>query len=229
MSTRTSITKRSLIKTAVRAGQGLTPATEARGKSSFPGAGRKIGSESRPPADHSRPSLPLAKSAAPRQASDPMISCTSASRTARPKRGPPMPSASSCATTKADAGDGAGAALAALDWQSPPSMARTARGSNALLGILGHSQECIGHAMSGQITVCDCRTKPMEDPAVAVALAIHYARTAIDRGIPIPAVVLELLTLRVREGDPTCRAVGQWLDERGLLDVRFPPSLGRDQ
>ncbi|MER9586123.1 hypothetical protein [Mesorhizobium sp. M0276] len=142
-----------------------------------------------------------------------------------------MPSASSCATTKADAVDGAGAALAALDWQLPPAMARarTARGSNALLGILGHSEQCIGLATSGQIAVCDCRTKPMEDPAVAVALALHYARTAVDRGIPIPTVVLELLALRVREGDPTCRAVGEWLDERGLLDIRFPPSLGRDQ
>lgn len=152
-----------------------------------------------------------------------------ASRTARPERTPPMPSASSCDIANADAGDGARTALAALDWKAAPATARTARGSNALLGILGHSEECIGHAMSGQIAVCDCRTKPMEDPAVAVALAMHYARTAIDRGVPIPTVVLELLTLRVQEGDPTCRAVGEWLDERGLLDIGFPPSLGSDQ
>ncbi|MES0028627.1 hypothetical protein [Mesorhizobium sp. M0040] len=130
---------------------------------------------------------------------------------------------------KADAVDGAGLGLAALDWQSPPVLAPTARASNALLGILGHSEQCIGLAMSGQIAVCDCRTKPMEDPAVAVALAMHYARTAIDRGIPIPEVVLELLALRVREGDLACRAVGEWLDERGLLDIRFPPSVGRDR
>lgn len=79
--------------------------------------------------------------------------------------------------------------------------------------------ECELDRLEAQLRSCDCRTKPMEDPAVAVGLVLHYARTAITRGLPIPPSVIELLTHHVEEGDPTCIVVARWLDENGLLDI----------
>jgi len=115
-----------------------------------------------------------------------------------------------------------------LQWRPP----KPRRGpAQSLLGMLGHSDECIGLAKSGRIASCDCRTRPMEDPAVAVGLVLHYARTAITRGLPIPPSVIELLTHHVEEGDPTCIVVARWLDGNGLLDIacKNDDAVGRVQ
>jgi hypothetical protein len=101
--------------------------------------------------------------------------------------------------------------------------------TGALLGMLGHSEACIALAKTGRTVSCDCRTSDMDDPAVAVGLAMHYARIATNRSLPIPAVVIELLALRVREGDPACRSVSEWLDQRGLLDIKYTSDQGSHQ
>ena len=108
--------------------------------------------------------------------------------------------------------------LSRLAWQKPP--ARGTQGpARALLGLLGHGAECVGLATAGRIASCGCRTRPMEDPAVAVGLVMHYARIATTRRLPIPPVAIELLTRRVEEGDPACIMVAKWLDASGLLDI----------
>lgn len=91
-----------------------------------------------------------------------------------------------------------------------------------LLGILGHSNDCIAGARSGRLLSCDCRTKAMDDPAIAVALTIHFARQTTGTGIPIPSGIIRLLTEQIEKGDPACLAVGRWLDRRGLLDGPVP-------
>jgi hypothetical protein len=119
-----------------------------------------------------------------------------------------------------DATDNAGAEgpLAGLAWRKPPTQ-NTKGPARALLGLLGHSAECAGLAMAGRIVSCGCRTRPMEDPAVAVGLVMHYARIATTRRLPIPPAVIELLAQRVEEGDPTCVVVAKQLEASGLLDI----------
>ena len=43
----------------------------------------------------------------------------------------------------------------------------------------------------------------------------------MTRRLPISPVVIELLTQRVEEGDPTCIMVARWLDDSGLLDITY--------
>jgi hypothetical protein len=108
--------------------------------------------------------------------------------------------------------------LERLAWQKP--LAGDGQGpARSLLGLLGHSTECAGLAMEGRIVSCGCRTRPMNDPAVAVGLVMHYARIAMTRHLPIPPAVIVLLAQRVEEGDPACGMVAKWLDASGLLDI----------
>jgi len=98
--------------------------------------------------------------------------------------------------------------------------------TDTLLGLLGHSMECSKLAKAGRIVSCACRTTPLDDPAVAVGLTMHFARTAMARGIPMPNSIISLLESRIHEGDPACRIVGQWLHERGLLGNICSPTKG---
>lgn len=109
-----------------------------------------------------------------------------------------------------------------LAWQKP--LVRPRQGPvRSLLGLLGHSTECAGLAMEGRILSCGCRARPMDDPAVAVGLVMHYARIAMMRHLPIPSAVIVLLAQRVEEGDPACGMVAKWLDASGLLDIASRP------
>lgn len=106
--------------------------------------------------------------------------------------------------------------LERLAWQKP--LARDGQGPvRSLLGLLGHSAECSGLAMEGRIVSCGCRTRPMDDPAVAVGLVMHYARIAMTHRLTIPPAVIALLAQRVEEGDPACGMVAKWLEGSGLL------------
>jgi len=108
--------------------------------------------------------------------------------------------------------------LERLAWQKP--LARDGQGpARSLLGLLGHSAECAGLAMEGRIVSCGCRTRPMDDPAVAVGLVMHYARIAMTRRLPIPPAVIALLAQRVEEGDPACDMVAKWLEGSGLPGI----------
>lgn len=88
-----------------------------------------------------------------------------------------------------------------------------------VLELLGHSSECARLARAGLVTSCHCGLKAADDPAVVVGLAVHFARSAIMHGVPLPASVAERLTKAVEAGDPACRSVATWLADLGLLEL----------
>jgi hypothetical protein len=129
----------------------------------------------------------------------------------------------------ADVGTGIGAETARLEPRSSTpataKLAPTVRPGKAtaslpLLMLLGHSESCATLRRAGAIASCDCRTKPMEDPAVAVGLAVHFARISLAQRVALPAVIIELLARRVEEGDPACVMVAEWLETAGLLNLK---------
>ncbi|MGY3331227.1 hypothetical protein ACVILI_004244 [Mesorhizobium sp. USDA 4775] len=129
----------------------------------------------------------------------------------------------------AGVGNGVGAAPRSKPRRSPASATHTvaptvkprkATASLPLLMLLGHSESCAELRRAGGITACDCRIKPMEDPAVTVGLVIHYARISLAQRVPIPTVIIELLTRRIEEGDPACIMVAEWCDASGLLNLK---------
>jgi hypothetical protein len=67
----------------------------------------------------------------------------------------------------------------------------------------------------------------MEDPAVTVGLAIHFARMSLAQQVPLPPVIIELLARRVEEGDPACVMVAEWLETCGLLQLKSLPRSKR--
>ena len=99
--------------------------------------------------------------------------------------------------------------------------------SEALLGLLGHTESCLALIRAGPIASCDCRTAHMEDPAIAVEVTRHYVRTAIATGTPIPTVILELLTCHVMDANPACIELAERLEAAGLLDL--PPQPNNHQ
>lgn len=95
-----------------------------------------------------------------------------------------------------------------------------ATASLPLLMLLGHRESCALLRRAGAIVSCDCRTKPMEDPAVAVGLAVHFARISLAQRVALPPAIIELLARRVEDGDAACIMVAEWLDASGLLDLK---------
>lgn len=137
----------------------------------------------------------------------------------------------------ADRANTAHQAFADLAWKMPKAdptlvpierypQSDTPGATDVLLGLLGHSRECSTLAKAGRIVSCACRTTSLDDPAVAVGLTMHFARTAMARGIPMPSSIVRLLESRIHEGDPACRIVGQWLEERGLRGITCFPTKG---
>jgi hypothetical protein len=129
-----------------------------------------------------------------------------------------------------DVGTGFGAETARLEPRSStPATAKLAStirldkatASLPLLMLLGHSESCATLRRTGAIASCDCRIKPMEDPAVAVGLAVHFARISLAQRVALPAVIVELLARRVEEGDPACVMVAEWLETAGLLNLKI--------
>ncbi|KQU75452.1 hypothetical protein ASC75_19145 [Aminobacter sp. DSM 101952] len=96
-----------------------------------------------------------------------------------------------------------------------------------VLELLGHSPECARLARAGLLTSCHCRLKAADDPAVVVGLAVHFARSALMHGVPLPASVAEQLAKAVEAGDPACRSVAKWLADLGLLE--FAPHLSAEE
>lgn len=88
-----------------------------------------------------------------------------------------------------------------------------------VLELLGHSPECARLARAGLLTSCHCRLKAADDPAVVVGLAVHFTRSALTHGVPLPASVAERLVQAVEAGDPACRSVAAWLADLGLLEL----------
>lgn len=91
--------------------------------------------------------------------------------------------------------------------------------SSALLRLKGHKPGCITLRKSGRIASCDCKRSPIDDPAFAVGMIIHYGRMAMAQRAPLPPVVLELLSQRLNEGDPTCKVVAKWLERSRMIRI----------
>jgi hypothetical protein len=133
-------------------------------------------------------------------------------------------------TNPADAGDGVGpeaptskpcrSVASAARKLTPTVSPKKAMASLPLLTLLGHRESCAGLRRAGRIAGCDCRIRPMEDPAMTVGLAIHYARMSLAQRTPLPPVIVELLARRVEEGDPACVMVAEWLETCGLLHLK---------
>jgi hypothetical protein len=102
-----------------------------------------------------------------------------------------------------------------------------ASASLPLLMLLGHSESCAAFRRAGVIASCDCRIKPMEDPAVAVGMAVHFARISMAQRVALPDVIIELLARRVEEGDPACIMVAEWLETAGLVGIKPLSVSGR--
>lgn len=102
-----------------------------------------------------------------------------------------------------------------------------ATASLPLLMLIGHSESCATLRRAGAIASCDCRTKPMEDPAVAVGLAVHFARISLAQHVALPDVIIELLARRVEEGDAACMMVAEWLETAGLVNLRTLSPSGK--
>lgn len=107
---------------------------------------------------------------------------------------------------------------------TPNPQRRQVSSMQIVLELLGHSPECVSLARAGLVTSCHCRLKAADDPAVLVGLAIHFARSAITHGVPLPASVAERLVRAVEAGDPACRSVVEWLADLGLLQARYLPA-----
>jgi hypothetical protein len=95
-----------------------------------------------------------------------------------------------------------------------------ATASLPLLMLIGHSESCATLRRAGAIASCDCRIKPMEDPAVAVGLAVHFARISLAQRVALPDAIIELLARRVEEGDAACVMVAEWLETAGLVNLK---------
>ncbi len=94
-------------------------------------------------------------------------------------------------------------------------------GSNNLQNVLGHSPSCIALSRQGAVSSCDCRIRPLEDPAVVISMVIQYVRVTGYRKRSLPSILTELLSRQLQGGDPACRVVAAWLVDRGVLDPRI--------
>lgn len=93
-------------------------------------------------------------------------------------------------------------------------------GSGELQDILGHAPGCIALSRQGAISSCDCRIRPIEDPAVVISMVVQYVRLTGYGKRPLPSVMRELLLRQLQGGDPACRVVAAWLVDLGVLDAR---------
>lgn len=85
----------------------------------------------------------------------------------------------------------------------------------------------IAHESSGQTAPCDDQKRAIDDPAVAIAMVVHYARMAMAQRSPLPSSVLELFAQRLSEGDPACKVVANWLERCRLIRATALPLTSR--
>lgn len=94
-------------------------------------------------------------------------------------------------------------------------------GDDRALRAAGHSQTCIELNRRGAISSCDCRIQPLPDSAVLISAIIRFVRRHRPGIRALPAHLTELLIQHLRESDPTCRVVANWLFAIGVRDSRI--------
>ncbi|RWK29816.1 hypothetical protein [Mesorhizobium sp.] len=104
---------------------------------------------------------------------------------------------------------------------------RILSGSDALQDVLGHSPTCIALSRQGAISSCDCRIRPLEDPAVVIGMIVRFVRMTGHGRSPLPSTIVELLFRQLQDGDPACLVIAFWLVDLGLLEARILPSSRR--
>lgn len=100
--------------------------------------------------------------------------------------------------------------------------------ANTILLSMGHSPDCIARLRRGFIFSCNCSTKPMDDPAVALGLALHCEKYARTGSVRFPKSVARLVEAGAKEGDEACRMMLErlrrsgWVEQAGEQDDTEP-------
>jgi len=89
---------------------------------------------------------------------------------------------------------------------------------NAMYALMGHGPDCIAKIRRGLIVSCDCQTRPVDDPAVAVGLALRYERIARTGKIAFPKSIARLVEAGAAKGNEACRMMLERLRRRGWAD-----------
>jgi hypothetical protein len=89
---------------------------------------------------------------------------------------------------------------------------------NTMYALMGHSPDCIAKVRRGLIVSCGCDTKPVDDPAVAVGLALRYERIARTGKIAFPKSIARLVEAGAAKGNEACRMMLERLRRRGWAD-----------
>ncbi len=109
----------------------------------------------------------------------------------------------------------------------PPVVGSPRESPNALQRQKGQKSGSIALGSSGRTTSCDDQKSVIDDPAVAVAMVVRYARMAMVKRSPLPSAVLELLAQRLAEDDPACKVVANWLERCRLIRTNTLPLANR--
>lgn len=88
---------------------------------------------------------------------------------------------------------------------------------SAMYVAMGHSPDCAARLRGGLALSCDCRTTPVDDPAVAIALALQCERVARSGKAPFPASIARLLEAGAERGDEACRMMLERLRRRRMI------------
>lgn len=95
-----------------------------------------------------------------------------------------------------------------------------------LYELSGHSPECIARIKQGRGLECRCDVKPMDDPAIALGLALHLERQMRAGKIAaVPRPVIRLLEAGAANGSAACRLQLKRIERFGIR--RADTRLGR--
>lgn len=100
---------------------------------------------------------------------------------------------------------------------------------NAMYMAMGHSPDCVARMRRGLIVSCDCATKPVDDPAVALAVALQFEKFARAGKAVFPQSVARLVEAGAAKGDEACRMMFERLCRRGLVKRSTPDGDPRAQ
>lgn len=92
---------------------------------------------------------------------------------------------------------------------------------DAVLSAQGHDHRCRMRVRAGLEVTCACRTRqPAEDAAIAIGLAMRFARFSHSRSVPLPHGIVEQLRRHVNEGNAAAAVVWDWLERQDLVPAR---------
>jgi hypothetical protein len=121
-----------------------------------------------------------------------------------------MKAATSRAASTTDADD-----ISTLEFPLPRDSAELSPGMARFMRVVSGGAGSAAASGHSHANAADTRfASRAEDPALAVGLALHFARTSLRAGLPMPPGVLRRLASHVAAGDPACQLVQDWLAQR---------------